>query len=176
MASFKKNREALCMGHASGFLSDEEFVLLYEENTSDNLDVPYYDYARFSLQEQNAADCKANFRVEKHHLARLADAIQIPAYFKCDQGTVCDGIKGLWILLKRFAYPCRYSVMVLIFGRPVPEFCMINNLVMDWIYSQHRHRIMNWNPDILSPIQLENYAEALFNKGAPLNNCFGLVD
>ena len=66
--------------------------------------------------------------------------------------------------------------MIPIFGRPVPELCMINNTVIDWVYNHHRHRIMDWNPNVLSPIQLENYAEAVFNKGAALRNCFGFVD
>lgn len=66
--------------------------------------------------------------------------------------------------------------MIPISGRPVPELCMINNTVIDWVYNHHRHRIMDWNPNVLSPIQLENYAEAVFNKGAALRNCFGFVD
>ena len=65
--------------------------------------------------------------------------------------------------------------MIPIFGRPVPELCMINNTVIDWVYNHHRHRIMDWNPNVLSPIQLENYADAIFNKGAALRNCFEFV-
>ena len=176
MASFRETRELLCISRAMGFITDAEFLLLYEENKSDNLDFPYKDYPRFSLQDTNEAECKANFRVEKHHITRLQDALQIPAMFKCDQGTVSDGTEGLCILLKRFAYPCRFSDMIPIFGRPVPEICMINNTVMDWVYDNHRHRIMDWNQNVLSAIQLERYAEVIFNKGAPLSNCFGFVD
>ena len=106
----------------------------------------------------------------------LVDAFQIPAIFKCDQGTICEGLEGLCILLKCFAFPCQFSDMIPIFGRPVPELCMINNTVIDWVYNHHRHRIMDWNPNVLSPIQLENYVEAVFNKGAALRNCFGFVD
>ena len=176
MASLKTTRDALFIGHASGFITDAEFLLLHQENSSDNLDFPYDNYPRFSLQDQSEADCKANFRLEKHHVGRLVDALQIPAIYKCDQGTICEGLEGLCILLKRFAFPCRFSDMIPIFGRPVPELCMINNTVIDWVYNHHRHRIMDWNPNVLSPIQLENYAEAVFNKGAALRNCFGFVD
>ena len=67
--------------------------------------------------------------------------------------------------------------MIPIFGRPVrPELCMINNTVIDWVYNHHRHRIMDWNPNFLSLMQLENYAEAVFNKGAAFRNFFGFVD
>ena len=129
------------------------------------------------MQDQSEADWKANFRLEKHHVGRLVDALQILAIFKCDQGTICEGLEGLCILRKRFAFLCRFSDMIPIFGRPVrPELCMINNTVIDCVYNHHRHRIMDWNPNFLSPMQLENYAEAVFNKGAAFRNCFGFVD
>ena len=66
--------------------------------------------------------------------------------------------------------------MIPIFGRPVPELWMINNTVIDWVYNHLRHRIMDWNPNVLSPIQPENQAAAVFNKEASLRNCFGFVD
>ena len=150
MASFREIREALFLSHASGFIDDIEFLLLHEEYTSDNLDFPYGDHPKFHLPDKNEAECKANFRVEKHHIPRLVDALDIPAVFTCEQGTVCEGTEGLCILLKRFAYPCRYSDLVPIFGRPVPELCMINNTVMDFIYDNHRQRIMDWNPNVLN--------------------------
>ena len=65
--------------------------------------------------------------------------------------------------------------MIPIFGKPVPELCMINSTVMDWVYANHGHRIMDWNQNILSANQLETYAEAIFNKGAPLDN-WGAAD
>ena len=124
------------------------------------------------MQDQSEADCKAKLRLEKHHVGRLVDALQITALFKCDQGTIYEGLEDLCILLKRFAFPGQFSYVIPIFGRPVPELCTINNSVIDWVYNHHRHRIMDWNPNVLSPIQLENYAEAVFNKGAALRNCF----
>ena len=89
----------LCLSHAMGFITDVEFLLLYEESKSDNLDFPYQEYPTFSLPDKNRAECTANLRVEKHHITRLEDALQIPSVFKCDQGTVCDGTEGLCILL-----------------------------------------------------------------------------
>ena len=38
------------------------------------------------------------------------------------------------MLLKRLAYPCRYSDMLSRFGRPVSELCMITKQVMDFNY------------------------------------------
>ena len=78
--------------------------------------------------------CKAEFRVEKRDLPTLREVLGIPPAFKCPQRTICDGMEGLCMLLKRLAYPCRYSDMITRFGRPVPELCMITNRVMDFIW------------------------------------------
>ena len=80
------------------------------------------------------------------------------------------------MLLKRLAYPCRFSDMISRFGRSVPELCMITNRVMDFIYDTHGHRITQWNPSVLNPGFLEQYAAAIAGKGAALDNCFGFVD
>ena len=35
---------------------------------------------------------------------------------------------------------------------------------------------MEWNHDLLSPACLQTYADAVYAKGAALENCFGFVD
>ena len=66
--------------------------------------------------------------------------------------------------------------MVPIFGRSVAELCMISNTVLEWMYNNYRHRITQWNNNILDPMQLQLSANAVSSKGAMLNNCFGFVD
>ena len=91
-------------------------------------------------------------------------------------GTVCDGIEGLCLLLRRLAYPCRYSDLIHRFGRPVPEICMITNHVMETVYSLHHHRLTAWNNTLMAPALLQTYAEAIQRKGSALPNCFGFID
>ena len=85
----------MCISHAVVFITDAEFLLLHEESKSDNLHSPYREYPTFSLPDKNGAECTANLRVEKHHIARPEDTLQIPAIFKCDQGAVCNGTEEL---------------------------------------------------------------------------------
>ena len=66
--------------------------------------------------------------------------------------------------------------MITRFGRPVPELCMITNRVMDFVYDLHGHRNTQWNPTILNSRLLEQYANAISDKGAALENCVGFVD
>ena len=37
----------------------------------------------FYWESQSEAECRANFRVEKHHIPLVEDALQIPQYFVC---------------------------------------------------------------------------------------------
>ena len=83
--------------------------------TAINPNFSYEDYANFDLACITEAECKAKFRVEKNDLEDLAEVLQIPETFVCSQRSVCSGIKGLCIALKRLAYPCRYSDMIYCF-------------------------------------------------------------
>ena len=77
---------------------------------------------------------------------------------------------------KTVAYPCCYADMIQCFGKPVPELCRITNTMLDWIFDNHSHRILNWNANVLNSHFIEVYANAIQRKGAPLPNCFGFVD
>ena len=121
-------------------------------------------------------ECLAEFRVQKQDIPVLANVLQLPMNIRCPQRTIWDRIEGLCMLLRRFSYPCRYSDMISRFGRPVPELCMITNEVMDNIFNNHGHRISQWNDDVLSPHLLQEYADVIHAKGAPLENCFGFID
>ena len=106
----------------------------------------------------------------------LADVLQIPADLVCSQGTIFGGLEGLCILLGRLAYPCRFSDILQRFGRPVPELSLISNTVMNYIYENHQQRLTNWNQTFLNPAKLEEYAQAISDRGAALKNCFGFID
>ena len=53
---------------------------------------------------------------------------------------------------------------------------MITNEVIDNIFNNHGHRISEWNDDVLNPHLLQEYADVIHAKGAPLENCFGFID
>ena len=62
------------------------------------------------------------------------------------------------------------------FAQPVPVLSMVSNTVLDYIYGIHGHRITQWNNTVMSPAQLEVYANAVSAKGLPLDDCFGFID
>ena len=176
MASFQKLQELLLPCLEEEIIDDEEFSVLYEAYAPQNLPFQHSAYEKFSLENKNSAECKADFRVDKRDIALLVEALRVPPIFKCSNGTICDGTEGLCIVLKRFAYPCRYSDMMPIFGRSVPEMSMICNQVTDWIYNTHGHKVTRWNHGILNPPLMATYADGVHSKGAALDNCFGFID
>ena len=122
------------------------------------------------------AECKAEFQFERGDFERLANILQLLPTFKCLQGSICDRIDCLGILLRRLAFiPCHYSDMVSRFAKPVPVLCMISNVVLNYIFNLHHHRITSWNRSILNPLAIQQYVDAVSDKGASLNNCFGFV-
>jgi len=90
--------------------------------------------------------------------------------------SICDGVEGLCILLRRLSYPCRYGDMIQRFAKPVPILSMVTNQLLDHVYNHHAHRITQWNHNILSPVKLQTYIDAIASKGSPLANCFGFID
>ena len=73
-------------------------------------------------------------------------------------------------------FPCRYLDMIARFARPVPQLCMASILVMDYICTAWGRLLTNLNQPWLSPVNLERFPNAVFEKGAPLSNCIGFVD
>ena len=176
MASFQKIQELLLPCLEEEIIDDEEFSVLYEAYAPQNLPFQHSAYEKFSLENKNSAECKADFRVDKRDIALLVEALRVPPIFKCSNGTICDGTEGLCIVLKRFAYPCRYSDMMPIFRRSVPELSLICNQVTDWIYNIHGLKVTRWNHGILNPPLIATYADTVHSKGAALDNCFSFID
>ena len=53
---------------------------------------------------------------------------------------------------------------------------MIYNVVLDWIYITHGHRLTSRNQLFLTPAWLEQYTRAIYQMGCPLTNCLGFID
>ena len=115
--------------------------------------------------------------MEKADIPLLVEALRVPPIFKSYNGLICDGTEALCIVLKRFA---RISVPLLVHdfdvGRSVAELCMINNKVVVWIYNVYGQRVSRWNHAIMDPASLSTYADAIHNRGAAIEDCFGFID
>ncbi|PFX18686.1 hypothetical protein AWC38_SpisGene16916 [Stylophora pistillata] len=128
------------------------------------------------MENMSEAEVKAEFRFSPSEIHLLSQALRILETFTCPNGTVVSGEEGLLMLLKRFAYPCRLSDIVLRFGRSVPEISLILAEVTDHVVNTQGHLLQDLNQPWLQPHHLDEFSRAINQKGAALGNCWGFVD
>ena len=85
--SFQELREALVCAFSDGLISEEEFLILYEEYESTNLNFPHWEYKPVSFDTFDSSEARAEFRVDKEDIPLLVNALQVPKNFRCRQGT-----------------------------------------------------------------------------------------
>ena len=176
MPNLREVRNALLAAYDLAAIDDVEYALLYDLNTLKNLEIPYWQYEPFSLDNMHKDECKAEFRIEKENVHDLVEALQLEEEQIMYSRLKVDTIEAVCVLLKRPTYPCRYSDMVPRFARPVTEICVINNHMMNLIYDQWGFLLTDFNRQQLFPENLQRYANAVYARGAPLQNCWGFVD
>lgn len=119
MTSLKEVRNQLLISHEEGVLNDEEFLLLYDLNRSNNLDLPYDSYPdEFTFDDLENDECLSEFRLNKSDLPLLAEVIGIPEKVECYQRRLCSGLGALCILLKK-----QLSLQILRHGSSICETC-----------------------------------------------------
>ena len=62
------------------------------------------------------------------------------------------------------------------FGRLVPQLCMTSNQVIDYIVDTYGQLLRSLNEPFLSQENLQTFADAIHQKGATLDNCWGFID
>lgn len=107
-----------------------------------------------------------NLRFPKGDMERLRDALQLPANYICSQGTIATGMEALMILLRRLAYPNRWSDLVPVFGRTVSELSLIFNkvklLLCPFVFPvEVAYRSCLYSPFILPFLNLTRGVESL---------------
>ena len=66
--SFHELREALVCAFSDGLISEEEFLILYEECESTNLNFLHWEYKPFSIDNFDSSEVRARFRVDKEDI------------------------------------------------------------------------------------------------------------
>ena len=119
MPKWRTVQDHLLYARSESLIDDEEFILLFDLNTAKSPDLPYWKYNEFDLGKLSDDECIAEFRFLKNHIYTLVDAMKLPERIKCYNGLTVDRVEAFCILLKRYAYSCRYLDMMPRFCRPV---------------------------------------------------------
>ena len=120
----------------------------------------------------------AEFRFQKNDIPKLVTALQLPDEIKCGMhyDLRVSLVEALFVILKRLAFPCRYSDMTSRFVRPVPQLSMICNKTIHWLNSSWRFKFSDLNQHWLSPQNLMFFANSIYQNGIALDNVWGFVD
>ena len=176
MSSLRNVRNALLISHSSNLINDEEFLMLHNLNSSKNPDFPYWNYQKFDLENSSDEECKAEFRFYKNDIYFLKEPLPIPDEVIFSNRLVVSGVEAVSILLERFSYPIRLGDMILRFDCPVPQLSMIASEMTSFVYDMYREKLNSFQQQWLAPAELEKFAQAIHNVGAPPTNRWGFVD
>ena len=80
-----------------------------------------------------------------------------------------------WIVLRRLSYPNRIGDLLPLFGRSPSEISMIFNRTIDCILQNKGQLLARLDQPWLRD-NLEQFAAAVYTKGAPIKNCWGFID
>lgn len=172
MPSFGEARDALLFSLSEiKIIKDKEFLLLHDLNKSKNRDFDYQLFIEVNLQDVSDEHCLSEFRFTKNDRKKLRDALQLPLeiIYRLYNNNFADSGEASCILLRRQAYPCRYSDIPR-FARPVQQLCMVFNEMLDIIDSRWGFLLQDLNQRWLDRLNLKTFAEAVQRKGAFLDN------
>ena len=162
--------------HADNLIDDEVLILLYYALKPANLGFPYWADPPFNLEKVSDDECNAEFRFSKRNIYSLVYALQIPDEVGRHNRQCINAAKVSCVLLKRKSYPCRFRDLIPTFGRSVAELFNIASVMNNHIFETHGHLLTNLNQPWLYTHQLQEFADVIHHKGAPLSNCWGFID
>ena len=129
--ALKRIQEFILLSYTQDLLDDNEFCLLYDANYANYPVFDHGQYTRFTLDAVSEEECLSSFRFRQLDIPYLAQVLRLPEKFICPNRTAALTEEALCILLRRFAYPCRYVDMMPQFGRSPQELSLIANKVTD---------------------------------------------
>ena len=121
-----------------------------------------------------------NYRITEFRFPKniysLVDSLRIPNEVRCPNRKFIDAVDVVCVLLKINSYRCRFSHFIPTFGISVTELCNIPSVINNHIFETCGHLLTHLNQSWLSTHQLQEFADAVNHKGAPLSNCWGFID
>ena len=115
------------------------------------------------------------FRFDLNQLKKLCTVLRLPDVWITKHRFRTTSLEGLGILCRRLSYPNCWCDLTLLFGRNEAELREIFMEFLDFLYSRFQKMIkgIDWNR---VENHLERFAQAIHQKGAPLETVIGFID
>ncbi len=160
----------------SGYFSEEEFMALMLSEAVEKIEsgAVHTRFDRFRLDALSNEECRHNFRFNKEDIYVLCTLLGLPVHYKSARNRIVwSGLDGLCVVLRRLAYPNHLGDLVPMFGRSVSEISEIFNCTLHDLHTMHSHRISSITQ---SWVHHEEFAQAVYDKGAALQHVWGFID
>lgn len=116
------------------------------------------------------------FRFAREDLPRLARALKIPDIIRLENGSQYDAMERLCLLMRRRAYPNRFTDIRCIFGRSKPELPMIFTYMIEFVDHSFGYLLISLDFCWRKLPNLQKFAHAIRRKGSPLSDIWGFID
>jgi hypothetical protein len=117
-----------------------------------------------------------HFRVTAMELVEMAEALEMPDTIITKTRYSFDHIEALALTLARLSTPGEQYQLAMMYNRSQSSISEIVNWTVVYVDEQWSHLLDFDHTHLLSPHQLETYAKAIHQAGAPLNSVWGFID
>ena len=168
-----------------GFIDEEEFLLLNnaiqevqeEDLRENNQNVPRWrEFPPFDLELWTDEECWTDLRFRKDDIPRIVNSLVVGDEIVTYNRVRCSSLEAVCLLLRRLAFPCRFTDLIPKFGRPKEVLCVIFNHMLNCLYERFGHLFTSFDQPWYSQPNLAMFAAKIHAKGAPLTNCWGFID
>ena len=121
-------------------------------------------------------------RFRKDDIPRIVNSLVVGDEIVTYNRVRCSSLEAVCLLLRRLAFPnlrrlaCRFTDLILKFGRPKEVLCVIFNHMLNCLYERFGHLFTSFDQPWYSQPNLAMFAAKIHAKGAPLTNCWGFID
>ncbi|XP_070384926.1 uncharacterized protein [Dermacentor albipictus] len=138
---------------------------------------PLSAHGYLNIDRMDSGQFRTYFRFEQDDLRRLQGALRLPEVLSTPQCVKIPGDESLCLTLRRLAYPNRLRELESLFGRHYSVISSATNAVLAHIESTFGYLLQDANNHSwLDLAKLEDFSQAVYAKGAPLQNCWGFID
>nr|GAT45576.1 predicted protein [Mycena chlorophos] len=128
------------------------------------------------LKKLKPADCLYRFRFYVEELQDLVEVLDIPQPFKTQNRCSFSDIEALCLLLARFRTAGDQFSLSIQYGRPQAAVSQVVNELCAYLDDRWAHLLDFDTSGVLAPESLQQYADAIYEAGAPLDSIWGFID
>ena len=103
MNFFWEVRDILLLAYGENLVNDEDLVLLYDLNTSRNIDLLYWSYKEVDLDTLSDDECRPEFRFLKNDIYHLAEILQTPNQVRCNNTPIFYNNIPILLMVNHYA-------------------------------------------------------------------------